>query len=119
MTDAPSLLAKRAPMTDSADLVDWHPANWQRKPAQQQATYPDKPALETTLESLARLPPLVVSWEIEALKEHIAAAQRGESFVLQGGDCAESFEDCDSDKIAKKLKILLQMSLVLVYGLKK
>ena len=52
-------------------------------------------------------------------KEHIAAAQRGERFVLQGGDCAESFEDCESDKIAKKLKILLQMSLVLVYGLQQ
>jgi 3-deoxy-7-phosphoheptulonate synthase len=103
----------------SAHLVDWHPANWQSKPAQQQATYPDKAALDSALEALARLPPLVVSWEIEALKEHIAAAQRGERFVLQGGDCAESFEDCDSDKIAKKLKILLQMSLVLVYGLKK
>jgi len=106
-------------MTHSAHLVDWHPANWQGKPAQQQATYPDKAALDTALEALARLPPLVVSWEIEALKEHVAAAQRGERFVLQGGDCAESFEDCDSDKIAKKLKILLQMSLVLVYGLKK
>ena len=68
---------------------------------------------------LSRLPPLVVSWEIEALKEDIAAAQRGERFVLQGGDCAESFDECESDQIAKKLKILLQMSLVLVYGLKK
>jgi 3-deoxy-7-phosphoheptulonate synthase len=68
---------------------------------------------------LSKLPPLVVSWEIEALKEQLAAAQRGERFVLQGGDCAETFEDCESDKIAKKLKILLQMSLVLMYGLKK
>jgi 3-deoxy-7-phosphoheptulonate synthase len=61
----------------------------------------------------------VVSWEIEALKEEIAAAQRGERFVLQGGDCAESLNECESDQIAKKLKILLQMSLVLVHGLKK
>ncbi len=69
--------------------------------------------------AISRMPPLVVSWEIEALKDQIAAAQRGEQFVLQGGDCAESFEDCESDKIAKKLKILLQMSLVLLYGMKK
>jgi 3-deoxy-7-phosphoheptulonate synthase len=106
-------------MTRHPHLVEWHPASWQSKPAQQQATYPDKGALDAAVASLSRLPPLVVSWEIEALKERIAAAQRGEAFVLQGGDCAESFEDCQSDKIAKKLKILLQMSLVLIHGLKK
>jgi 3-deoxy-7-phosphoheptulonate synthase len=106
-------------MTRSPNLVEWHPASWQSKPAQQQPTYTDKPALEAAVAALSRLPPLVVSWEIEALKEQIAAAQRGEAFVLQGGDCAESFDDCHSDAIAKKLKILLQMSLVLVHGLKK
>src|SRR5262245_19628608 len=106
-------------MTRNPHLVEWHPASWQSKPAQQQPTCPDKLALDSAVAALSRLPPLVVSWEIEALKENIAAAQRGERFVLQGGDCAESFEDCESDKIAKKLKILLQMSLVLVYGLRK
>jgi 3-deoxy-7-phosphoheptulonate synthase len=106
-------------MTRNPDLVQWHPTSWQSKPAQQQATYPDQAALEKVIAELSRLPPLVVSWEIEALKDQIAAAQRGERFLLQGGDCAESLEDCESDKIAKKLKILLQMSLVLVYGLKK
>lgn len=106
-------------MTRNPHLVEWHPASWQSKPAQQQATYSDAGALSSAVGALSRLPPLVVSWEIEALKEHIAAAQRGERFVLQGGDCAEAFDDCESDQIAKKLKILLQMSLVLVYGLKK
>ena len=106
-------------MTRSPDLIQWHPASWQSKPAQQQAAYTDTAALQRAVASLARLPPLVVSWEIEALRDHIAAAQRGERFILQGGDCAETFEDCESDKIAKKLKILLQMSLVLVYGLRK
>jgi 3-deoxy-7-phosphoheptulonate synthase len=106
-------------MTRSTQLLGWHPASWQTKHAQQQATYSDRAALEATVAALSRLPPIVVSWEIEALKEQIAAAQRGDRFVLQGGDCAESFEDCESDKIAKKLKILLQMSLVLVHGLKK
>lgn len=106
-------------MTRNPHLVEWHPASWQTKPAAQQPTYTDKGALEASVASIARMPPLVVSWEIEALKEQIAAAQRGERFVLQGGDCAESFEDCESDKIAKKLKILLQMSLVLLYGMKK
>jgi len=106
-------------MTRNPHLVEWHPASWHGRPAQQQPTYPDQQALHEVVAQLAKLPPLVVSWEIEALKENIAAAQRGERFVLQGGDCAESFEDCQSDNIAKKLKILLQMSLVLVYGLKK
>jgi 3-deoxy-7-phosphoheptulonate synthase len=106
-------------MTRSAHLIEWHPASWQGKPASQQPTYSDRPALDSAVASLSRLPPLVVSWEIERLKEQIAAAQRGERFVLQGGDCAESFDDCESDKIAKKLKILLQMSLVLLHGMKK
>ncbi|HEY0942170.1 MAG TPA: 3-deoxy-7-phosphoheptulonate synthase class II [Steroidobacter sp.] len=106
-------------MTRNLDLVQWHPTSWQSKQAQQQATYPDQAALEQVIAELSRLPPLVVSWEIEALKDQIAAAQRGERFLLQGGDCAETLEDCESDKIAKKLKILLQMGLVLVYGLKK
>jgi 3-deoxy-7-phosphoheptulonate synthase len=100
-------------------LVQWHPASWQGKPAQQQPSYGDSAALEAAVAALAKLPPIVVSWEVEALKERIAAAQRGERFVLQGGDCAETLEDCQSDNIAKKLKILLQMSLVLLHGLKK
>jgi len=68
---------------------------------------------------LSRLPPLVTSWEVEALKGHLAQAQRGEAFLLQGGDCAESFEECTSENIVQKLKILLQMSLVMVTGLRK
>jgi len=68
---------------------------------------------------LARLPPLVTSWEIESLKGHLGKAAAGEAFLLQGGDCAESFDDCDSHAIAAKLKILLQMSLVLVHGTRK
>ena len=79
----------------------------------------DIPALETAVAQLSRLPPLVVSWEIEQLRERLADAQRGSKFLLMGGDCAETFEECESDKIAKKLKILLQMSLVLLHGLKK
>ncbi|WP_116813169.1 class II 3-deoxy-7-phosphoheptulonate synthase [Steroidobacter cummioxidans] len=106
-------------MTRTPDLIHWHPSSWQSRQAQQQATYPDQAALDRVVAELSRLPPLVVSWEVEALKEQIASAQRGERFLLQGGDCAETLEDCESDKIAKKLKILLQMSLVLVYGLKK
>jgi len=65
---------------------------------------------------LSHLPPLVSSWEIESLKSQLAEAAAGRRFLLQGGDCAESFDDCSSSAIADKLKILLQMSLVLVHG---
>ncbi len=106
-------------MTQRPTLDAWTPSSWQSRKAAQQPTYNDPEALAANVSALSRLPPLVVSWEIEALKAQIASAQRGESFILQGGDCAESFEDCDSDMIAKKLKILLQMSLVLIHGLKK
>jgi len=106
-------------MTTSPVTTEWHPASWQTRTAQQQPTYSDPAGLERTVAALSRLPPIVVSWEVEALRGQLAAAQRGERFLLQGGDCAENFEDCESDKIAQKLKILLQMSLVLLYGLKK
>jgi len=99
--------------------TDWHPASWQSKIAGQQPMYPDAAKVQDVLARLSRLPPLVTSWEIENLKGDIAAAQRGEAFLLQGGDCAESFDECESDLIAVKLKILLQMSVVLLHGLKK
>ncbi len=98
---------------------EWSPSSWTSRPAQQQPSYKDPVALARAVDSLGRLPPIVVSWEVEALKRQIAEAQRGERFLLQGGDCAESFADCDSGQIARKLKILLQMSLVLLHGMKK
>ena len=68
---------------------------------------------------LRALPPLVTSWEIERLRDQIAEAQVGKRFLLQGGDCAETLTDCRPDVITRKLKILLQMSLVLIHGGKK
>ncbi len=106
-------------MTRSVARSEWHPASWQSLSAAQQPTYPDKPALERAVAELSRLPPIVTSWEVDELRSQIAKAQRGEAFVLQGGDCAESFDECTSENIVAKLKILLQMSLVMLYGLKK
>ncbi|MGL6223738.1 MAG: 3-deoxy-7-phosphoheptulonate synthase, partial [Steroidobacteraceae bacterium] len=100
-------------------VAEWSPTSWTARPAQQQPSYGDPAALARAVEALGRLPPIVVSWEVEALKRQIADAQRGERFLLQGGDCAETFADCVSDQIAAKLKILLQMSLVLLHGMKK
>ena len=106
-------------MTRTVARTDWHPASWQALPAAQQASYPDSAALERAVADLSRLPPLVTSWEVDELKGEFARAQRGEAFILQGGDCAETFEECTSENIVAKLKILLQMSLVLLYGMKK
>src|SRR5215469_14671195 len=103
----------------SNTTTQWSPDSWQSKPAAQQPVYLDPEALLKALAQLGRLPPLVTSWEIENLKSQLAEACRGERFLLQGGDCSESFDDCESSAIASKLKILLQMSLVLVQGGKR
>lgn len=96
---------------------NWKPSSWSGFAALQQATYPDQHALGRVLQKLAELPPLVTSWEVNMLREQIADAQEGRRFMLQGGDCAESFSECTSPLIANRLKVLLQMSLVLVHGL--
>lgn len=99
--------------------MTWSQSGWKNKPALQQPVYPDDEALDDMLEKLAALPPIVVSWEVDQLRHRLAAAQRGEAFVVQGGNCAETFAECESDFIASQLKILLQMSLVLLHGLKR
>ncbi|WP_411832672.1 class II 3-deoxy-7-phosphoheptulonate synthase [Pseudoxanthomonas mexicana] len=97
--------------------ADWAPDSWRARPALQMPTYPDPAGLEQALAELRRLPPLVTSWEIFSLKKQLAEAQEGKRFLLQGGDCAESFSDCESGLISNRLKVLLQMSLVLVHGM--
>jgi len=106
-------------MMEQPKLGAWTPTSWQDRVAAQQPTYADRHRFDRVLEQLARLPPIVTSWEVESLKEKLAAAQRGEAFLLQGGDCAESLDECTSENIVQKLKILLQMSLVMLVGLKK
>lgn len=100
-------------------LKDWIPTSWQGRTAGHQPLYPDRSAVEKVLARLGRLPPLVTWGEVEHLKAQLAMAARGERFLLQGGDCAESFDDCTAEFIGNKLNILLQMSLVLVHGLQK
>src|SRR5580698_1205753 len=100
-------------------MSPWTPDSWRQKPAAQQATYSSSLELDAALAELSQLPPLVTSWEIEGLKSQLAEAADGRRFLLQGGDCAESFNECTSEAITSKLKILLQMSLVLVQGARK
>src|SRR6056297_2587036 len=98
---------------------DWEPSSWRTKTALQQPGYKDPGALDDAIEVLSQRPPLVSSWEVERLKTQLALAAEGMAFLLQGGDCSESFDACRPEPIEKKLKVLLQMSLVLVYGMKR
>jgi 3-deoxy-7-phosphoheptulonate synthase len=102
----------------SSSKTLWHASSWQEKSAEQQPVYPDETVLAQALEQVHNLPPLVTSWEILSLKRLLAKAARGECFLLQGGDCAESFADCSPSIISNRLKVLLQMSVVLIHGLK-
>lgn len=97
----------------------WSPESWQKYPYLQAATYTNPDHLASVVTQLKELPPLVIRDEIHQLKKTIALAGEGKTFILQGGDCAESFRDCKAEIISNKLKILLQMSLVLLYGMRK
>ncbi len=100
-------------------MIKWAPGTWRNKPAAQQARYASADDLAKAVSRLATFPPLVTSWEIEELKSQLAKAAAGQRFLLQGGDCSENLSDCTADAITSKLKILLQMSLVLVQGTQK
>ena len=97
----------------------WSPESWRSRIAAHQVRYHDPKEVEAAFTRLKSFPPLVTSWEIERLREQLAQAERGERFVLQGGDCAERVDDCNPRTITSRLKVLLQMSLVLVHGSKR
>ncbi len=96
--------------------ASWSPASWRAHPARQQPTYPDPAEVAVAETRLRALPPLVVAEEVEDLRRFIAEAAAGRRFMLQGGDCAERFADCRGEAIADKLRILLQMSVVITHG---
>ncbi|KAI4865474.1 DAHP synthetase [Hypoxylon rubiginosum] len=97
----------------------WTPSSWRSKPIKQQAVYPDPSAVGRATAELSRLPPIVHPHEIARLKASLRDVARGEAFLLQGGDCAELFDYCRADAVESKIKLLLQMSLVLVWGADK
>ncbi len=98
---------------------DWAPDSWRARPAEQQPDYPDTAALQQAVAALHALPPLVTSREILGLRQQLAEAEEGKRFLLQGGDCCEDFAYCTPEIITNRLKVLLQMSLVLVHALRK
>src|SRR5580698_8184820 len=85
-------------------------------PALQQPEWQDPGCLKTVIGSLEGLPPLVLAAECEQLKDRLAAVARGDAFLLQGGDCAETFADTTADSIRGKFRTLLQMAVVLTYA---
>jgi 3-deoxy-7-phosphoheptulonate synthase len=96
-------------------MKNWTPVSWRDYPIEQLPDYPDKEKLEKTFSELSHLPPLVTSWEIEKLKGQLRDVANGKGFILQGGDCAESFDKCNDQQIVDTLKVLLQMSLVMIH----
>ncbi|MGH2825356.1 MAG: class II 3-deoxy-7-phosphoheptulonate synthase [Actinomycetota bacterium] len=94
----------------------WTPQSWNDRPAAQQPEWPDASELAGALDELRKLPPLVFAGEARRLTNSLARAARGEAFVLQAGECAEAFGEFSADDIRDKLKIILQMAIVLTYG---
>ncbi|MDZ7717048.1 MAG: 3-deoxy-7-phosphoheptulonate synthase class II [Balneolaceae bacterium] len=98
-----------------ANPEDWSPVSWKNFPIKQMPEYPSQEELDKVYKELRTYPPLITSWEVEALKKKLADVAAGKSFLLQGGDCAESFADCKAPKIVNLLKVLLQMSFIMIH----
>ncbi|MGH2809038.1 MAG: class II 3-deoxy-7-phosphoheptulonate synthase [Actinomycetota bacterium] len=94
----------------------WSPTSWHQRPTDQQPEWPDPVALDEALDEIRSLPPLVFAGEARSLKSSLAKVADGEAFLLQAGDCAEAFGDFSADAIRDKLKVILQMAVVLTYS---
>ncbi len=94
----------------------WSPSSWREKPILQQPTYPNKKALDKVLTELKKFPPLVFAGEACSLKSQLADVANGEAFLLQGGDCAESFSEFHADNIRDSFKAMMQMAVVMTYA---
>ena len=97
-------------------MTDFQLDNYKNLEAKQQPSWPDAAALEAAKVELAAVPPLVFAGEVDTLRERIAQAAAGKAFLLQGGDCAETFADATADRIRNRIKTVLQMAVVLMYG---
>ena len=94
----------------------WSPSSWRSRPAAQQPDWPNEGALDDVLKRLGAVPPLVFAGEVRQLTTSLAEVADGQAFLLQAGDCAESFDWFSADTIRDKLKVILQMAVVLTYG---
>jgi 3-deoxy-7-phosphoheptulonate synthase len=100
----------------SAVTTTWAPASWRDRPAAQQPNWPDEGAYEAVLKQLSTLPPLVFAGEARALTTALGQVAEGKAFLLQAGDCAESFDAFSADGIRDRLRVILQMAIVLSYS---
>src|ERR671912_560112 len=97
-------------------MTKWSPNSWRAKPIQQVPAYPDLAALKNTEAQLATFPPLVFAGEARKLKKQLATVAAGDAFLLQGGDCAESFAEHGADNIRDFFRVFLQMAVVLTFA---
>jgi len=97
--------------------MTWSPSSWQDAPIKQQPNWPDAGAYEAALKQIASMPPLVFAGEARSLQSSLARVAAGNAFLLQAGDCAESFEEFSADNIREKLRVILQMAIVLTYSM--
>ncbi|KAK5158084.1 Aromatic/aminoadipate aminotransferase 1 [Recurvomyces mirabilis] len=97
----------------------WSPSSWRAKPIKQPVSYEDQAAVDRATSKLRRLPPICTPHEIWRLRRSLADVAQGKAFLLQGGDCAELFDYCSENAVDSKIKLLLQMSLVLIWGSNK
>ena len=95
----------------------WSPDSWHGFPAEQQPAWPDAGDLERALKQISTLPPLVFAGEARNLQSALGQVAAGNAFLLQAGDCAESFEEFSANNIREKLRVILQMAVVLTYSL--
>ncbi|KAF2229625.1 phospho-2-dehydro-3-deoxyheptonate aldolase [Viridothelium virens] len=104
---------------DEPSEKGWSPSSWREKPVKQEVVYPDQIPVQRSITKLEKLPPIVTPVEIHALRNNLREVALGNAFLLQGGDCAELFDYCEDSVIDSKIKLLLQMSLVLIWGANK
>jgi 3-deoxy-7-phosphoheptulonate synthase len=95
---------------------EWTPGSWRSRPARQIPDYPDPAALEDAERKLAAFPPLVFAGEARKLEERLGEAALGRAFLLQGGDCAESFKEFSANNIRDTFRLMLQMAVILTFG---
>lgn len=113
---SPTISAVNSSTTTTPPSKSWNIDSWKSKKAFQLPEYPDKTALESVVKTLESFPPIVFAGEARSLEERLGQAALGNAFLLQGGDCAESFKEFSANNIRDTFRVLLQMSVVLMFG---
>lgn len=117
VSDKPSnITTTKTTKTQNAVLGKWSVDSWKSKKALQLPEYPDQEDLDSVLKTIESFPPIVFAGEARSLEERLAEAAMGNAFLLQGGDCAESFKEFNANNIRDTFRILLQMGAVLMFG---